>query len=85
LDNDGIAEAILAETSFSGKVSELFGSDDNDDDYYCLKKLYFVSEDKSLSLIEEFNEGMYLLKSQQQFYIGDDASYLTLNGYNGVN
>lgn len=83
LDNDGRSEAVLAEVSFSGKISELFGTENNDE-YFCLEKLFFVNEDKAITTIDNYTEGIYLLKTQY-ILVGDEVSFLTLNGYEGVN
>lgn len=83
MDCDGLNEAIVCLVSSSGRVSDLLGLEYDCDEYYVLEGMYFIDENKSIELIDRYKRGCYLTKSQYLLK-RDNAEYVTLNGYMGV-
>lgn len=85
LDNDGINEAIVCVVDNTGIASELqIGEEmyylkNTNQHYYLIRNAYFISDDNT---IEEMCElaGVSILQ-KQRLTVGDNQSYLALNGY----
>lgn len=92
MDDDGNNEAIVLDVLETGKISELLGTEDSEDDeYFYVDGIYYIDEKGEASRIEVINreitqgnlEGMYILKTQYLVRTGN-SEIISLNGYNGA-